>query len=227
MGNDFGTRVHIVLVHADEAEAVAIRERAMAHGMTASELFRRTALRPVRMPERAVVIGVDAMDKAGSELGHAVRCENGLCLRDVPALARGLHDSIMALHIKRTREPLPYGMFAWQATKKRTGSEDAKRGTVLGFRCTDIELRRLRAHADACRLPVSVYARMRALGLPPQPAEQPVEGMALVRKELGLLLHAAESAPAFRAAIMRMRDEAYERVWQLREEALGREVMAP
>ncbi|MCR5259113.1 MAG: hypothetical protein K6E40_13270, partial [Desulfovibrio sp.] len=212
---------------ADEAEATAIRARAARSGLSVSELCRQTALRPVRMPERAVVIGVDAMDSAGSELGHAVRGECGLGLRDVLALARRLRNRIMDLRIERTREPLPEGLYSWQAAEKRTGADDLKRNYALGFRCTDVELRRLRAHADACRLPVSVYARMRALGLPPQPAEQPVEDMALVRKELGLLLHAAESAPAFRAAIMRMRDEAYERVWQLREEALGREVMAP
>ena len=80
---------------------------------------------------------------------------------DVPALARRLRDCIMALHVVRTVDPLPEGMSVWQAPEKRTGSADKKRAAMLGFRCTGSELRTIRACADACRLPVSVYARRR------------------------------------------------------------------
>ena len=71
------------------------------------------------MPERAVVVGVASMDATGSALGHAVRGENGLGLRDVPALARRLRDRIMELRIVWTRAPLPEGMYCWQAAEKR------------------------------------------------------------------------------------------------------------
>ena len=118
-----------------------------------------TALLPVRMPERAVVVGVESMDATGSALGHAVRGENGLGLRDVPALARRLRDRIMELRIVWTRAPLPEGMYCWQAAEKRIGSDEPKRVHVLGFRCSDVEFRRLRASADACRLPVSAFTK--------------------------------------------------------------------
>ncbi len=220
-----GVRGRIVLVHADVEEEGAIRERAEACGMTVSELFRATVRIPVRMPARAVVVGVSAMDLAGSALGHAVRRDDGLGLRDVLALARRLHDAIMALCIEWTRAPLPEGIYSWQAAEKRTGADEPKRNCALGFRCSDAELRLLRANADACRLPVSAFARQRALGRPVHPSAPPVEGMAAVRRVLGLMLHAAMQAPAFDAAIMRLRTDALEHVWRLREEALGRKEM--
>ncbi len=218
-----GVRGRMVLVHADEVEDVAIRERAEACGMTVSELCRATVRTPVRMPERAVVVGVPAMDSAGSALGHAVREEDGLGLHDVLALARRLRDAIMELRIDWTRAPLSEGAFSWQAVEKRTGNDEAKRDRALGFRCSEVELRQIRAHADACRLPVSAYARQRALGRPVHPATQPVEGMAAVRRALGLMHHAAIAVPAFDEAVMRLRAEAMEHVWRLRKEALGRE----
>ena len=224
MRNDLtGVRRRIVLVHADVEEEGAILERAVACGMAVSQLFRGTVFAPVRMPERAVVVGVDAMDEAGSALGHAVRGEAGLGLQDVLRLARRLRDRIMDLRIEWTREPLPKGLYSWQAVEKRTGADEPKRDRALGFRCTDAELHRIRAHADACRLPVSAYARQRALGRPVHPAAQPVEGMAAVRSVLGLMHHAAMQVPAVDAAVMRLRAEAMEYVWRLREEALGKE----
>ena len=221
MGIDFGVRARMVLVHADAEEDEAIRARAEQSGCTVSDLFRGTVFAPVRMPERAVVVGVESMDVVGSALGHAVRGEAGLGLRDVLALARRLRDRIMDLRIERTREPLPDGLYSWQAVEKRTGADEPKRDRALGFRCTDAELHQIRAHADACRLPVSAYARQRALGRPVHPAAMPVEGMPAVRRCLGLMHYAAMQAPAFDAAVMRLRAEAMEHVWHLREEALS------
>ncbi len=216
-------RDHVVLVHADDAEAATIRERAEAEGVTPSELFRRTAMRPVRMPERSVVIGVPKMDAAGAALAHAVRGEDGRRIDEAPVLAGRLLDRIRELRIERTREPLPDGLFSWQAVEKRTGSDAPVRAALLPFRCTADELRTIRSSADACRLPVSVYVRKRALGLPLRPAEQPVEGMAAVRKMLGLMHYAAMSMPEpdADATIMNMRKAALDHFWQLYEEALA------
>ncbi len=216
-------RNHVVLVHADDAEAAAIRERAEAEGCTPSQLFRQTALRPVRMPERSVVAGVPEMDAAGAALAHAVRGEDGRRIDEVPELAGRLLERIMELRIECTKEPLPDGLFSWKDAEKRIGSDDMKRTALLPFRCTADELKTIRTYADACRLPVSVYTRMRALGLPLRPAEQPVEGMRTVRKMLGLMHFAAMSMAdsGADATIMSMRRKALDHVWRLRREALA------
>ena len=218
MADSMGTaRTAFVRICADEAEAAAIRARAEGYGSTVSELLRRVALMPVRMPERYRIAGIEEMDAAGSDMGRAIRGEAGRRRAEIPMHARRLRDRIMALRLERTCEPLPQGLFSWQGNK---GSRDGpKKEFGFTFRCTPNEEERMLAFAGACRMPLSAFVRMRALGKPPQPAEQPVEGMAAARRCLGLLRHAAMQLPAWDAAIMQMRAEALEHLWKLREEA--------
>ncbi len=215
--NGFERRTEHVNVYFEITELDAVRERAASADMTLSEALRTAGLHPVRLPERARITGVAAMDSAGSDLGHAIRGEDGLGPVDVPACARRLRDAILVLRVERTREPLPAGAYVWEGGKQER--REARR-RAASFWCTPSELRTMREVADAYRMPLSVYVRRRAAGTPLQPREQPIEGLRSVRRCIGLLMHAAMSTPAWDAAIMRMREAALEHMFALLEEAV-------
>ncbi len=198
-------RMTFVRVCASAEEAVAIRARATEHGETAAGWLRRMALMAPRLPERARVVGVDAMDAAGSELGRALRDEDGLGADDVYALFRRLHARVMELRIEWTLEAPPKGLYRWRG---RHGGRDGGEPQTTGFtiRFTETEVARVKEYADACRLPVSTYVKRRALGVPLAPKAHAVEGLAAVDRCTALLWHAAKRSEAGRGALALQRE---------------------
>jgi len=186
------TKTQKVRIYLRREERSAVEARAAASGLTLSALLRETALRPPRwVPTRCRIVGLGAMDEAGSTLGHALRNEDGRTPAEAPVLAQQLHACIMALTVEAvTAVPsLPAGRIGNGGTRRPLPPEERVRPLEIRLSVTeDDAMRRL---AAVYGMALSEYVRRRVLGQPMQMAKPALEGLGLVRKCTSLLGHAA------------------------------------
>ncbi len=185
-------------VYFPPAELEAVRARAVAVGMPMSALLRDAALKsPRRLPIRRRIAGLEAMDAAGSDLGHAMRGEAGRTPAEAPTLARRLHAAIMAL----TVETLPVAPPA--LASRRIGNGGVRKPVPPENRVRPVEMMVSPAEDNGMRrlaalygLALSEYIRRRVLGHPLQPARPSLEGLPAVRRCAAQLGHAARTGAA-------------------------------
>ncbi|MCR5258203.1 MAG: hypothetical protein K6E40_08610 [Desulfovibrio sp.] len=202
-------------VYFPPAEIATVRARAEAAGVPMSALLREAALRPPRrIPRRRRIVGLAEMDAAGSDLGHAIRCEDGRTPAEAPSLAERLHAAIMALTVETVLEPAPAsGRIGNGGIRKPVPPEDRVRPVELMV--SPAENGAMRRLAAVYGLALSEFIRRRVLGRPMQAAKPPLEGLPSVRKCAALLGHAASTGAAPRAE--RLGEEAWQKCLQLEE----------
>ena len=188
-------RTERVRVYFPPAELATVRARAAEAGLPMSALLRDAALRPPRrLPVRRRIVGLEEMDAAGSDLGHAIRCEDGRTSAEAPSLAERLHAAIMALTVETVLEPPvapASGRIGNGGVRKPMSPEERMRPVETMLSPAEDEgMRRL---AAVYGLALSEYVRKRALGLPMQAARPPLEGLPSVRKCAALLGHAGRT----------------------------------
>ena len=207
-------------VYFPPTELATVRARADAAGTSMSALLRDVALRPPRrLPVRRRIVGLAEMDTAGSDLGHAVRGEEGRTPSEAPKLARQLHSCIMALTVEMVLDP-PSAL-----TSRRIGNGGLRKPLPPEAHARPVEVMLSPAEDDAMRRLATVYGkalseyiRRRVLGRPMQPARPPLEGLPAVRRCAALLGHVARTGIAG-AGAERLFQEARRKLLQLEGDA--------
>ncbi len=218
------TRTRTVEILLTEDALAEARRRAGAELRTLSSFLRRLALRPPEeRPRRVRIVGVEAMEVAGAELGRAVRGEHGRSRQDIPACMMLLHAKMKKLRLEATEAPAAVPATFWRREQSADAEEDGvpqDRLRRIVFRCTVAEVAQMKANAACFGLPLSTYVRRLLQGWPLRPRRMPVEGLSAVVRCAALMGHAAgfrEAGPGA-GALARAADAVR---WMLEKEGMA------
>ena len=215
------TRTHSVEILIPPETLEVARAKAVAQGRTLSSFLRRLALlAPKDRPKRLRIVGLEAMDAAGVELGHAVRGECGRSHQDILACIVLLLVRIQALRLEETEAPSAVPATFWRREPAVVAEEEdapKEKFRRVVFRCTEDEKVTMKANATAYGVPLSTYIRRRLQGWPLRPRRLSLDGLSAVVRNVALMRYASSFKEAGPVAKMFLRAADAKR-WALERE---------